>query len=277
MSPDATPELPKGTILVVDDEPDVLFFISKIFQPQGYHTLTAASGLEALKYIHELAGKIHLVMLDLRMPEMGGLEVLKAIRRNFKELPVIVLTAYGEDRAEVERVGVEGFLTKPYSLEELHNLVMSVLKHQAFEQLSTDPGHGMIPAAKVLIVDDEADVCDVLLEVLTEEVKDAEFEVKIAHSGEEALKIALEFEPDIAITDVRMPHMSGDELISQFKSGKSHCPKDFIIFTAKYGHEEKAKSRETGFKYVRKGTQLEHVVDALKRSCIQHGLVKPAK
>ena len=51
----------RGTILIVDDEPDVVFFISKIFQPQGYHTITANSGVEALRYLHELAEKIKTV------------------------------------------------------------------------------------------------------------------------------------------------------------------------------------------------------------------------
>ena len=124
----------KGTILVVDDEPDVLFFISKVFQPQGYHTITAGSGVEALKYLHDLTGRIDLVLLDLKMPEMGGVQVLKAIRRDYSNMPVVVLTAYGEYKREVEEIGVEGFLTKPYSLEELHRKVASVLERREFDK-----------------------------------------------------------------------------------------------------------------------------------------------
>jgi len=69
----AASEHNKGTILLVDDEPNVLWFISKVCQPRGYATLTAGSGIEALKYIQECGEKLDLVLLDLRMPGMGGL------------------------------------------------------------------------------------------------------------------------------------------------------------------------------------------------------------
>ena len=81
----------KGTILIVDDEPNVQWFISKTVQPMGYETLTAGSGMEALKLIQECGEKIDLVLLDLHMPGMGGIEVLKSIRKHQPEMSVIVL------------------------------------------------------------------------------------------------------------------------------------------------------------------------------------------
>src|SRR3989338_6266929 len=118
------------TILIVDDEPDVVFFISKICQPQGYHTLTASSGLEALKYVQELPGRIDLVLLDLRMPGMGGVEVLKSIRQHQPDLSVIVLTALTDKRKQCEALGVEAYVTKPYSLEELYREIIRVVGEQ---------------------------------------------------------------------------------------------------------------------------------------------------
>ena len=264
----------KGTILIVDDEPDVLFFISKVFLPQGYHTLTANSGIEALKYLQELRGKIDLVLLDLKMPEMGGVQVLKAIRRDFENLPVIVLTAYGEHKAEVEAIGVEGFLTKPYSLEELYQKVASVLEREEFDRSVLEPDEGTIPAAKVLVVDDEKEVCELIAGALSEDVADAEFEVRTAFSGEEALRVAEEFEPDIAVVDIRMPLMWGDELIACFKRGEAPCPKDFIVFTAKDDHEERQKAAETGYKFLSKSVKLEELIAVIKKTCIKLGLVK---
>ena len=266
--------LRKGTILIVDDEHDVLFFISKVFQPQGYHTITAGTGIEALKYLEELRGKIDLVLLDLRMPEMGGVQVLKKIRKEYADLPVIVLTAYGQHRKQVEDIGVEGFMTKPYSLEELYQKVAWVLERKEFEKATFEPEIGMIPAAKVLVVDDEKEVCELIAGALAEDVPEVEFQVRTAYSGEQALEIAQEFEPDIAVIDIRMPLMWGDELIACFKRGEAPCPKDFIVFTAKDDQEEKAKAQKTGYKFVSKSTRLEDLIDVLKKTCVKLNLVK---
>lgn len=264
----------KGTILIVDDEPDVLFFISKVFQPQGYHTITANSGIQALKYLHELPGKIDLVLLDLKMPEMGGVQVLKGIRRNYKDLPVIILTAYGERRPEVEEIGIEGFMTKPYSLEELYQQVASVLERREFDKAVLEPEQGMIPSARILLVDDEKQVCEILSDVLAHDVPGGEFEVRTAYSGEEALKIAQEFSPEIAIIDIKMPHMWGDELIARFKKGEAPCPRDFVVFTAKDDQEERSKAAKTGYKFLSKSEKLEDLITVLKKTCVKHGLVK---
>jgi len=265
---------PKGTILIVDDEPDVVFFISKVCQPQGYHTLTAGSGQEALKYIEELPKRIDLVLLDLRMPGMGGIEVLKSIREHDPDLPVIVLTALTDRRQECEALGVEAYLTKPYSLEELYRQMTRVVgeREEAREELEIPSGK--IPAAKVLIVDDEPEVCEILSESLTEDLADAAFEVRTATSGDEALRVANEFEPDLAVIDIKMPHMWGDELIEKFKAGAAHCPKDFIVFTGADVPHELAKVRKAGHKILTKPAKIEELVHVLKKICVRHGLLK---
>lgn len=271
MTADATA---KGTILIVDDEPDVVFFISKIFQPQGYHTLTAASGLEALKYVQELPGRIDLVLLDLRMPGMGGIEVLRSIRKHNPDLPVIILTALADKRKECEALGIEAYITKPYSIEELYRQITRVVgeRSEIKEELRLPPGH--IPAAKVLIVDDEQEVCELLTLALTEDVADAEFKVRTASSGDEALRVANQFEPDVAIVDIKMPHMWGDELIDKFKAGVAFSPKDFIVFTGADAPEERSKVRRAGYKVLSKPAKIEEVIEVLKKICVRHNLIK---
>lgn len=264
----------KGTLLVVDDEPDVVFFISKVCQPQGYHTLTASSGLEALKYLEELEGKIDLVLLDLRMPGMGGIEVLKTIRRRYDPLPVIVLTALSDKRKECEEIGVEAFITKPYSLEDLYQHITTVIGRREEEKEVPTVPEGYLPSAKVLIVDDEQEVCEILSESLAEDVADARYEVRFALSGDEALRIADEFEPDVAIVDIKMQHMWGDELIARFKAGGAHCPKDFIICTGADMPDQREKALKSGYKYLTKPAKIEELIEVLRRICIRHNLLK---
>ncbi|MBI2166764.1 MAG: response regulator [Candidatus Omnitrophica bacterium] len=267
-------ELGKHTILIVDDEPDVVFFISKICQPQGYHTLTASSGLEALKYVQELPGRIDLVLLDLRMPGMGGLEVLKSIRQHQPDLPVIVLTALTDKRKQCEALGVEAYVTKPYSLEELYREITRVIGEQEESREEIEVPAGSLPKAKILIVDDEAEVCELLSEALTEDVADAEFEVRTATSGEEALRIANEFEPDLAVVDIKMQHMWGDELIEKFKQGAAYSPKDFVIFTGADVPEQREKARKSGYRVLTKPAKIDELIEVLKKICVRHKLLK---
>ena len=118
----------KGMILIVDDEPDVLFFISRVCRPMGYDTLTAGSGMEALKIVEECGEKIDLILLDLKMPGMGGIEVLRSIRKRHEKLPVIILTAVRDAEQECLNLGIEAFIKKPYSLEELYNKIEIILE-----------------------------------------------------------------------------------------------------------------------------------------------------
>lgn len=264
----------KRTLLIIDDEPDVVFFISKLCQPQGYHTLTASSGPEGLKYIRELSGRIDLVLLDLNMPGMGGVEVLQTIRSEQPKLPVVVLTALAGKRKECEALGIEAYITKPYSLEELYQTITRVIGDHFEARAPAEIPTGYIPCAKILIVDDEPEVCELLGQVLTEDFTGAEFKIRTAGCGEEALKVADEFEPDLAVVDIKMPHMWGDELIEKFKQGAAFCPKDFVIFTGADVPEQREKAKKFGYKVLAKPARLEELVQVLKKICVRHGLLR---
>ena len=264
----------KGTILIVDDEPNVLWFISKVCQPMGYETLTAGSGMEALKAIQECGEKIDLVLLDLKMPGMGGIEVLKSIRKHQPDMAVIILTALHDKQEECEKLGVEAFVKKPYSLEELYQRIEIVIEEKNYDKKGADLPFGDEPHARILIVDDEMEVCELLGASLTEDVQDAHFEVKWANTGDEALRLSLEFEPDIGIIDIKMPHMWGDELIKRFKAGEGRCPKDFVIYTSITDPQEVERARKLGHKFLAKPTNLDSLVEVLKKICVRHHLIR---
>ena len=269
-------DIPKsrGMILIVDDEPDTLWFISKTGQALGYNTLTAGSGMEALKIVQECGAKLDLVVLDLHMPGMGGIEVLKSIRKHFPKLAVIVLTALHDEQETCERLGVEAFIKKPYSLRELHDRIEIIIERKSEDKSPIEVESGWEPCAKVLIVDDEEDVCDFLKTALTEDVGDAHFEVKYALCGDDALRISREFEPDIGIIDIKMPHMWGDELIERFKAGEGHSPKDFVIYTAVDEVDELQRAKKLGYRCFSKPTDLETLVEILKKICVRHKLLR---
>jgi len=105
-------------ILVVDDEERILNFLKSKLIASGYGVLTASNGLEALEQAQ--AQEPDLVVLDVLMPRMGGLEVLKELR-TFSSVPVIILSARGADADRIKglSLGADDYLSKPFNPDEL--------------------------------------------------------------------------------------------------------------------------------------------------------------
>jgi len=107
-------------IVVMDDEPDILEVISIVLQDQGYQVSTAANGREGL----ELCARIHpqIVLTDVRMPEMDGLEALASLKETFDDIEVIVMTAFGELEYAIKALHLDAsdFITKPVDDVTLH-------------------------------------------------------------------------------------------------------------------------------------------------------------
>jgi two-component system phosphate regulon response regulator PhoB len=125
----------KAKILVADDEPDALELIEINLRTAGYEVLVAADGRDALQKAR--AAMPDLILLDIMLPEMDGLEVCKALRRDAttSSLPIIMLTAR---TAEIDRVlglelGADDYITKPFSPRELILRVKNVLKRAGAE------------------------------------------------------------------------------------------------------------------------------------------------
>ena len=126
----------KFTILVVDDEPSQRQFIGGSLAKE-YEIVTAANGLEASQLLSHRS--FSLVITDERMPDMGGIELIRWMRERSPETPIIVLTAYGSVETAVEaiKLGAEEYLTKPLkSPEELRLIVDKVLRSRAMRDRS---------------------------------------------------------------------------------------------------------------------------------------------
>jgi two-component system NtrC family response regulator len=107
------------TILVVDDESNYLTVMETLLGDAGYEVLTAPSGLEALKIAG--ASDLDLVLTDMKMPKMTGIELLDQLRRLYPELPVIIMTAYGtvEKAVTAMKKGAFDYILKPFKNEEI--------------------------------------------------------------------------------------------------------------------------------------------------------------
>jgi two-component system NtrC family response regulator len=118
------------TILVVDDEPAQRELLGGFLAKRGWSVELAAGGAEALAILRRTA--VDLVLADYRMPDLSGLELLKASQRLNPELPVVLITAYGSVASAVEamKAGAYDYLTKPIELDELVHLVDRIAERQ---------------------------------------------------------------------------------------------------------------------------------------------------
>ena len=115
-------------VLVVDDDPNINYLVSSALRLEGYRTLTADNGREALKAVDD--GHPDLVVLDVMMPELDGFDVLKRLRQDGFDQPVIFLTARdgGDDRVRGLQAGGDDYVVKPFLIEELVARVAAVLR-----------------------------------------------------------------------------------------------------------------------------------------------------
>src|SRR5215469_6844338 len=167
-------------ILVVEDEPNMVAGLRDNFEYEGYTVVTARDGVEGLQ--QALDESPDLVVLDVMMPRMSGLEVCKQLRSKRSSIPIIMLTARGQELDKVVglELGADDYVTKPFSIRELLARVKAVLrrtavvpKHQdqhSFGNVEVDlRRHRVLKSGKVL------------------EVSSKEFELLkyfICHSGE---------------------------------------------------------------------------------------------
>ncbi|MCH8523227.1 MAG: response regulator transcription factor [Balneolales bacterium] len=118
------------TILVVDDEADLLDLIEYNLQKEGYKVLKAENGQEALKIARK--SPPDLILLDVMMPKMNGIETIRELKadRELKNKPVVFLTAKGDEKTELEGLdlGADDFLSKPISTAKLLSRIKTVLR-----------------------------------------------------------------------------------------------------------------------------------------------------
>jgi DNA-binding NtrC family response regulator len=109
----------KITILVVDDESSIREAFSDWLKQDGYEVETAGDGLAALAKIKEKHYDI--MLIDVKMPQMDGITLLKKLRENDADTAVVMMTAYGaiQDAVEAMKLGAHDYLVKPFELEEL--------------------------------------------------------------------------------------------------------------------------------------------------------------
>jgi len=125
----------KGKILIVDDQLGIRLLLNEVLKKEGYQTYQAENGQLAL----ELAGthSPDLVLLDIKIPGIDGIEILKRMKEINPSIRVIIMTAYGEREVinEAKELGALTHITKPFDIEELVKKVQENLSDKIFEEM----------------------------------------------------------------------------------------------------------------------------------------------
>jgi two-component system alkaline phosphatase synthesis response regulator PhoP len=132
----------KNKILIVEDDDAIVLGLENILRDEGYETHSATSGQDGYRLAKEIAPD--LMILDIMLPGMSGLEICKRIRDEGMKIPVIMLTAKAEENDKVFglELGADDYMTKPFSVRELIARVKAHLRREAF---ATAAGAGALP------------------------------------------------------------------------------------------------------------------------------------
>jgi CheY-like chemotaxis protein len=222
-------------ILIVDDDQMNCDLLQNVFTRHGYQVISTTSGLEGLNLFRKHAPRV--TLLDLRMPEMDGLIVLKEIRAVDPHAPVIILgggaTEMQENQARALRV--TDFVRKGLSLDILVEAV-----HRA-AQLPVQPNAVPVPAINggiseqidesVLVVDDDPLVCDLLVQFLSLRG----YRALGIKDGQDALRVVEDVMPDAIVLDLIMPGMPGIDVLRALR--EKEYPGGVIIMTGSHNEE----------------------------------------
>ncbi|MDY6876525.1 MAG: response regulator [Chloroflexota bacterium] len=192
----------KKRILIVDDNEEFCANLSDILDLKGYRVVIAYDGFQALEMTRESG--FDLVLMDVRMPVMDGVETFKKFKEIAPQTPVIMVTAFAVEELikDALREGAFGSLRKPLDFERLFALIEAAL-----------PNGGL-----VMVVDDDANLCANLQEILVERG----YRVSVATDGESAIQRVQEKNFDIIILDLNLPTLNGLETylaIREFRPG----------------------------------------------------------
>jgi len=222
-------------ILIVDDDQMNCDLLQNVFTRHGYQVISATSGREGLNLFRKHIPRV--TLLDLRMPEMDGLTVLKEIRAMDPHAPVIILgggaTEMQENQARALRV--TDFIRKGLSLDilvEAVNRVSQLPTQLSAGSVTPSNGHAIQQMDEsVLVIDDDPLVCDLLVQFLSLRGYRA-LGVKDGHS---ALRMVEDVPPDVVLLDMIMPGLSGIDVLQTLR--EKDYPGGIIIMTGSHNEE----------------------------------------
>ena len=122
----------KKCILIVDDSESIREVVSSALIEKGFEVIQGVDGKDGLENLYKRANDVHLILSDLNMPNMDGIQLVKEVRKNekFKYLPILILTTESQTakKMEAKQAGATGWIIKPFEKEKLLNIINKVMR-----------------------------------------------------------------------------------------------------------------------------------------------------
>jgi DNA-binding NtrC family response regulator len=293
----------KIKLLLVDDEEDYVKTMAERMEMRDVGSRVALSGEEALQIVEEDAPDV--MVLDLRMPGINGMEVLERVKREHPHVQVIILTGHGSEKEEKEarRLGAFEYLQKPADTSQLLTTVRSAwskglkflkesrdefersmtaaaLAEGGLPEMARRGGRAPVPSqadASAEAKPDQVDTSGQALKVLfvddeedfvrtmAERMEMRELGGEIALSGQQALQMLENDVPDVMVLDLRMPGIDGMEVLRRVK--KTFPQIEVIIMTGHGSDQDEEEARRLGaFDYLRKPVDIEHLMETVRNA-----------
>ena len=269
----------KGKILVIDDEQAMLDTLRSFFASRGYQLMTAASAETALKLIRE--EEPILALIDIKLPGMNGIELLKKIKQDYPDIKTFIITAYDEENKKtVEDIGVDAFFAKPVGLDKLKKKVIDVLAASDLQMKRLMPKQATDekPSAKLLfileVLPNESDrLTPYLRECFTNPERcGGNYDVEFAYSINEAQQKLVSYRPDIVLINFdSLYQIPSGQLASQIVESPSR-PKEVIVYGLNLEAADKQKISNLGIQYVDQRRSFAKLISTVREVALRRGL-----
>jgi DNA-binding response OmpR family regulator len=250
-------------IMLVEDDPMIAEIYRKKFELAGFETVNAINGKEVLRMA--LESHFDLILLDMVLPEMSGMDVLREIKQSGNypnDIKIFVFSnlSKAEHEAEARKLGANGYIGKTeFSPSQLVVEIQRILNEFSEQAKNRSKQNGDIEKnssetknKRILFIEDE----EIFLEMFGMKLESEGYEVVYAKNGAWGIKEALEEDFDLIITDMVMPAVGGEEIIRRLKAEDAKKDIPIIVLSASLIEEDIKPVREMGIEDFYEKTKL---------------------
>jgi DNA-binding NtrC family response regulator len=227
-------------VLIVDDERDFLAATARALERKGFTVKVAESVAGAMALLKD--GQFHVAVLDVRLPDGDGHDLFLEIKKHYPQVQGIILTGNRDENREfrLSHQGLFSYLDKPCDIDQLARSILEAFRQSREEAVSTEAAAPAGGGIRVLLIDDE----EAFLKAMARLLNRRGMIVYQARDGAEGLQLIEKEDVDVAVIDLKMPGLSGMEVLTKLKKMKPDV--EAIILT---GHA----TVESGVEGMRQG------------------------
>ena len=230
----------RACLFVVDDDTVIVDSICGQFTFCGFEVIKATEPKRVLELSDQIRPDI--IVADIRMPKLDGISLIKKFKAVQPSVKVILMTGYYPEYEDVIKEAISSGLADKIIQKRFHALDLERMVYELLKSPEAERRFSAQAKAKVLFVDDEVEVLDFLRDFFRENG----FAVSCARSAEDALAAYKTFEPDVVVTDIKMPDRDGFWLIEELK--RKNVAVRIVVITGHDDHQMLNQFKEAGIR-----------------------------